>query len=105
MKEIFLLMLTGFVFNQNISAQFFKKDAGLAHTFSIVARDAVTGEMAVGVQSHWFSVGTAVSWGEAGVGVVATQSFVNKSYGIKGLELMKKGKTAPDALKDLLAAD
>jgi uncharacterized Ntn-hydrolase superfamily protein len=88
-----------------LHAQFFKKDAGLAHTFSIVARDAVTGEMAVGVQSHWFSVGTAVSWGEAGVGVVATQSFVNKSYGIKGLDLMKKGKTAPEALQELLALD
>ena len=105
MKRLFLLTLCGFVFQQNISAQFFKKDAGLAHTFSIVARDPVTGEMAVGVQSHWFSVGTAVSWGEAGVGVVATQSFVNKSYGIKGLELMKKGKTAPEALQELLAAD
>jgi len=89
----------------NADAQFFKKDAGLAHTFSIVARDPVTGEMAVGVQSHWFSVGTAVSWGEAGVGVVATQSFVNKSYGIKGLNLMKNGKTAPEALQELLAAD
>ena len=105
MKKILLLIFTGFVFCQNSNAQFFKKDAGLAHTFSIVARDAVTGEMAVGVQSHWFSVGTAVSWGEAGVGVVATQSFVNKSYGIKGLELMKKGKTAPEALQELLAAD
>lgn len=87
------------------NAQFFKKEAGLAHTFSIVARDPVTGEMAVGVQSHWFSVGTAVSWGEAGVGVVATQSFVNKSYGIKGLNLIKSGKTAPEALKELLAED
>ncbi len=86
-------------------AQFFKKDAPFAHTFSIVARDPVTGEMAVGVQSHWFSVGTAVSWGEAGVGVVATQSFVNKSYGIKGLALMKKGKTAPEALAELLLLD
>ena len=105
MKKIFLLMLTGFVFNQNSSAQLFRKDAGLAHTFSIVARDPVTGEMAVGVQSHWFSVGTTVSWGEAGVGVVATQSFTNKSYGIKGLELMKKGKTATEALSELLAAD
>ena len=82
MKRIFHLILARFIFNQNISAQFFKKDTGLAHTFSIVARDPVTGEMGVGVQSHWFSVGTAVSWGEAGVGVVATQSFVNKSYGI-----------------------
>ena len=105
MKKIFLVLLAGSAFQLNSSAQFFKKDAGLAHTFSIVARDAVTGEMAVGVQSHWFSVGTAVSWGEAGVGVVATQSFVNKSYGLKGLELMNKGKTAPDALKELLAAD
>lgn len=103
-KSIFLFNL--FTFFALVSfAQFFKKDAGLAHTFSIVARDAVTGEMAVGVQSHWFSVGTAVSWGEAGVGVVATQSFVNKSYGIKGLDLMKKGRTAPEALKELLAAD
>ncbi|MBR9999020.1 MAG: DUF1028 domain-containing protein, partial [Cyclobacteriaceae bacterium] len=47
----------------------------LAHTFSIIARDPNTGEMAVGVQSHWFSVGTIVSWAESGVGVVATQSF------------------------------
>ena len=105
MKRSMLFTCLVFFFLTNSSPQFFKKDAGLAHTFSIVARDPVTGEMAVGVQSHWFSVGTAVSWGEAGVGVVATQSFVNKSYGIKGLELMKKGSTAPDALKELLAAD
>ena len=105
MKNIFLLILSVFVFSQTISGQFFSKDSGLAHTFSIVARDPVTGEMAVGVQSHWFSVGTAVSWGEAGVGVVATQSFINKSYGPKGLALMKNGKTAPEALSDLLAAD
>lgn len=77
----------------------------LAHTFSIVARDANTGEMAVAVQSHWFSVGTAVSWGEAGVGVVATQSFVNKSFGIRGLELLKQGKSPQEALDMLLAED
>lgn len=105
MKKIFLFILSAFIINQNISAQFFNKESGLAHTFSIVARDPVTGEMAVGVQSHWFSVGTAVSWGEAGVGVVATQSFINKSYGPKGLALMKNGKTAPEALSELLAAD
>ena len=105
MKKISISAIALVFFQLIAAAQFFKKDAGLAHTFSIVARDAVTGEMAVGVQSHWFSVGTAVSWGEAGVGVVATQSFVNKSYGIKALELMKKGKTAPDALRELLQAD
>ena len=105
MKKYLIIVSIIFFASQDASAQFFKKDAGLAHTFSIVARDPVTGEMAVGVQSHWFSVGTAVSWGEAGVGVVATQSFVNKSYGVKGLELIKKGKTAPEALQELLAAD
>lgn len=76
-----------------------------AHTFSIVARDARTGEMAVAVQSHWFSVGTVVSWGEAGVGVVATQSFVNKSFGLRGLELLKQGKSPQQALDELLGDD
>src|SRR6185436_20142048 len=77
----------------------------LAHTFSIVARDAKTGEMAVAVQSHWFSVGTGVSWGEAGVGVVATQSFTNKSFGLRGLELLKQGKSPQEALDILLSDD
>ncbi|MGW8315352.1 MAG: DUF1028 domain-containing protein [Bacteroidales bacterium] len=77
----------------------------LAHTFSIVARDPVTGEMAVGVQSHWFSVGTSVCWGTSGVGVVATQSFVNPAYGPEGLSLMARGVTAEDALRDLLDKD
>jgi uncharacterized Ntn-hydrolase superfamily protein len=77
----------------------------LAHTFSIVARDTATGEMAIGVQSHWFSVGTIVSWGSSGVGVVATQSFVNPAYGPNGLKLMKSGKSAEEALQMLVAAD
>ena len=81
------------------------KPSELAHTFSIVARDAKTGEMAVGVQSHWFSVGTSVSWAEAGVGAIATQSFTNKSFGIRGLELLKEGKTAQQALDQLLSDD
>lgn len=77
----------------------------LAHTFSIVARDPETGEIGVAVQSHWFSVGTVVTWAEAGVGAVATQSFVQPSYGRDGLELMRKGTSAPDALYELLKAD
>ncbi|MDQ2922614.1 MAG: DUF1028 domain-containing protein [Acidobacteriota bacterium] len=75
------------------------------HTFSIVARDPNTGELGVAVQSHWFSVGPIVPWAEAGVGAVATQSFVDPSYGKLGLELMRAGKSAPDALKSLLAGD
>jgi len=75
------------------------------HTFSIVARDPATGELGVAVQSHWFSVGSTVPWIEAGVGAVATQSFVDPSYGKLGLELMRTGKSAPDALRSLLAGD
>ena len=77
----------------------------LAHTFSIVARDASTGEIGVAVQSHWFSVGSVVTWAEAGVGAVATQSFVDPAYGPRGLELMRKGVRAPAALEQLVAAD
>jgi uncharacterized Ntn-hydrolase superfamily protein len=75
------------------------------HTFSIVARDAQTGDIGVAVQSHWFSVGSMVTWAEPGVGAVATQSFVDPSYGPLGLQLMRAGKSAPEALKALLAAD
>ena len=74
-------------------------------TFSIVARDPSTGELGVAVQSHWFSVGSVVPWAEAGVGAVATQSFVEPSYGPKGLALMKQGVGPKEALAQLLAAD
>jgi len=75
------------------------------HTFSIVARDPATGDLGVAVQSHWFNVGSIVPWAEAGVGAVATQSFVDPAYGKLGLDLMRAGRSAPDALKALLAGD
>jgi len=74
-------------------------------TYSIVARDPATGDLGVAVQSHWFSVGSMVPWAEAGVGAVATQSFVDPSYGPLGLALMRAGRSAPDALGALLAGD
>lgn len=81
------------------------KPGPLAHTFSIVARDPQTGEMGAAVQSHWFAVGQSVIWAEAGVGAVATQSFIDPSYGKLGLDLMRAGKSAPEALQGLIAAD
>jgi len=75
------------------------------HTYSIVARDPATGQLGVAVQSHWFSVGALVPWAEAGVGAVATQSFVDPTYGPLGLALMRAGRSAPEALAGLLAAD
>jgi uncharacterized Ntn-hydrolase superfamily protein len=86
-------------------AQIYSSKQPLVHTFSIVARDEKTGDMAIAVQSHWFGVGTSVPWTEAGVGVVATQSFVDKSYGIKALGLLKKGLTAQEALDSLTKND
>lgn len=77
----------------------------LVHTYSIVARDPATGEMGVAVQSHWFSVGSIVTWAEAGVGAVATQSFVDPGYGPRGLALMRSGVSASDALAQLVKAD
>jgi uncharacterized Ntn-hydrolase superfamily protein len=74
-------------------------------TYSIVARDGNTGQMGVAVQSHWFSVGSVVTWAASGVGAVATQAFAERSYGPDGLELMRSGRPAPSALSELLALD
>ena len=73
-------------------------------TFSIVAFDPDTGELGVAVQSKYFSVGHVVPWGEAGVGVVATQANVNAGYGLKGLDLLRQGLSA-EAVKDRLLAE
>ena len=75
------------------------------HTYSIVARDSLTGDLGVAVQSHWFSVGPVVPWAEAGVGAVATQSLVDISYGPLALELLRAGKSPAQALDALRAAD
>ncbi|HDL19451.1 MAG TPA: DUF1028 domain-containing protein [Bacteroidetes bacterium] len=103
MKKYILLILTIILAVAALSAQ--QRPLRPAHTFSIVARDSVTGELGVAVQSHWFSVGSSVTWAEAGVGAVATQSFIEPSYGPLGLALMKAGKTAEEALSALLSVD
>jgi uncharacterized Ntn-hydrolase superfamily protein len=74
-------------------------------TYSIVARDPETGELGVAVQSRAFNTGAVVPWGEPGVGVVATQSYSEPSYGPLGLELLRNGKSPEEALAELVAAD
>jgi uncharacterized Ntn-hydrolase superfamily protein len=74
-------------------------------TFSMVARDPVTGDLGVVVQSKFLAVGSVVPWAQAGVGAVATQSFANTTYGPEGLRLMAAGWTAQEALSHLLAID
>ena len=63
-------------------------------TYSIVARDPASGALGVAVQSHWFSVGSVVPWARAGVGAVATQSFIDVRYGVEGLQ---RSSTPADA--------
>lgn len=77
----------------------------LATTYSIAAIDQQTGEMGVGVQSHFFAVGSAVPWIIPGLGAVATQSLVNKQYGPDGLELLRKGSSPQEVVEQLTGPD
>lgn len=81
------------------------KLAPLVPTYSIVAYDFAAEELGVAVQSRYFSVGSVVPWAEAGVGAIATQSFVNVSYGPRGLELLRKGLTAKEVVEKLVGED
>ena len=89
----------GVLFSQTFS------ESTPVHTYSIVAFDEKTGELGVAVQSHWFSVGFLVPWAKAGVGAVATQSFVKVDYGPEGLNRMEHGQSAEEALTSLLQED
>src|SRR5947208_3116630 len=99
-RLLFFLLLS-----TSVLAQMAERPLRPVSTFSIVARDPQTGEIGVAVQSHWFAVGQIVPWAEAGVGAVATQSFVQPSYGRDGLALMRAGRSAPAALRALLGGD
>lgn len=74
-------------------------------TFSILAFDPETGEIGGAVQSRVFSVGNGVLWAEADVGAVATQAYVDVSYGPKGLALLREGSTPAEVAEKLLAQD
>jgi uncharacterized Ntn-hydrolase superfamily protein len=74
-------------------------------TYSIVARDPDSGELGAAVQSHWFSVGSVVTWARPGIGAVATQAVADPAYGPRALDLMARGVTGPDALRRLVADD
>lgn len=92
-KFCLCLLMSGIASAQNIA------------TFSIAARDSVTGELGVAVASRFFAVGTVVPWAKADVGAVATQAFANTSFGWKGLDLLEKGSTPEEVLKNLLSND
>jgi len=74
-------------------------------TYSIVARDPDTSELGVAVQSHWFSVGSLVTWARPGIGAVATQANVDPGYGLQLLDLLAAGVHAEQALATLVSND
>jgi len=74
-------------------------------TYSIIGRDAETGELGIGVQSQAFNSGAGVPWAWPGIGAVATQSFTDRRYGWRGLELLAAGQAPEDALAELRATD
>lgn len=74
-------------------------------TFSIVGRDPATGELGIAVQSKFLSVGSVVNWAQWGAGAIATQSYANTSFGPRGLELLRQGLSAQEALDRLIADD
>lgn len=98
-RYVIFILLAGLIFSRERSI------SRPVNTYSIVAYDEETGELGVAVQSHWFSVGSLVPWAKAGVGAVATQSFVKVEYGPDGLSGMEQGKTADQVLKELIRED
>ncbi len=103
MKKFLLFLFFILLFQNPMYSQL--RIGNIAHTYSIVAYDSASGQMGVAVQSHWFNVGSIVAWAEPGVGVVATQSLVDPTYGKLGLLLMREGKSAPQVLEALKKAD
>ena len=102
MKSFKNLVLVLILINLGFAEQFEKRPV---NTYSIVAYDPATGQLGVAVQSHWFAVGQIVPWAEAGVGAVATQSFVKVEYGPEGLKMMENGADPEEALQKLLEKD
>jgi uncharacterized Ntn-hydrolase superfamily protein len=74
-------------------------------TYSIIGRDPASGAIGVAAQSRWFNLGPQLMFVEHGVGAVATQSFVEPSYGPLGLELMRLGRSSEQALAALVSTD
>lgn len=101
-SRLFILLI---VFTTAIEAQkYIPNDKEIVSTFSIVARDAETGELGVAVASRFFAVGSVVPWAQADVGAVATQSFMNTSFGWRGLELLEMG-ASPEEIIEILIRD
>ncbi len=106
MKKLFItvVIISALLFSISFAGDETVKPIRPVNTYSIVAYDSTTGQFGAAVQSHWFKVADVI-WLEPGIGAVATQSLVDFTYGPLGLEMMKNGKSAKQALEGLLVSD
>ena len=106
MKKLIItsIIITSLIFSISFAGDESIKPIRPVNTYSIVAYDSTTGQFGAAVQSHWFKVADVI-WLKPGVGAVATQSLVDFTYGPLGLEMMKNGKSAKQALEGLLVSD
>jgi uncharacterized Ntn-hydrolase superfamily protein len=74
-------------------------------TWSIIARDADTGQFGIAVASRFFAVGAVVPHVKSRIGAIATQALVNSFYGIEGLRLLEQGASARDVVSAVIRAD
>ncbi len=102
MRQLIPLLVLYLLIQNHLNAQCSKMhEHKLISTFSIVARDSITGELGVAVASRFFAVGSVVPWAEADIGAVATQAFANTSFGWRALDLLNIG-LKPDEIIDVL---
>src|SRR6266700_2439036 len=74
-------------------------------TYSIIARDLLAGEWGVAVQSKFVAIGALVPWAKAGVGAIATQAWINTTYGTRGLELLASGLSPTETIAQMTRED
>src|SRR2546429_8553858 len=74
-------------------------------TWSIIARDPLTGQIGIAVATRFFAVGARVPHIAPGIGGIATQALVNPYYGIDGVKLLREGREPREGLETLIAAD
>ncbi|MFQ5675228.1 MAG: DUF1028 domain-containing protein, partial [bacterium] len=105
LAAMLVLVLVVLLWNPQSQAQQRPEEWDPVATFSILGYDAATGEVGGAVQSRVFSVGNGVLWGEANVGMVATQAIVDVSYGPQCLELLRKGLSPEEVVKQVWEND
>src|SRR4051794_29073318 len=82
-----------------------RPDGSAEMTWSIIARDELSGQFGIAVATRFFAVGARVPYIAPHIGAIATQALVNPYYGIDGLKLLREGRQPRDIVETVIAAD